>query len=77
MAQMKEYYPELDINVEDERLDVRLKANQFKINELPQYQTFLERDVHFLAGEVSEVTEEELQVTYEIEPSSIPLVNAL
>ncbi|MCG4841774.1 type VII secretion protein EssB [Streptococcus gordonii] len=54
-----------------------MKANQFKINELPQYQTFLERDVHFLAGEVSEVTEEELQVTYEIEPSSIPLVNAL
>ena len=48
MAQMKEYYPELDINVEDDRLDVRLKANQFKINELPQYQTFLEKDVHFL-----------------------------
>lgn len=74
---MKEYYPELDINVEDDRLDVRLKANQFKINELPQYQTFLEKDVHFLAGEVSEVTEEELRVTYEIETSSIPLVTAL
>ena len=77
MAQMKEYYPELDINVEDDRLDVRLKANQFKINELPQYQTFLEKDVHFLAGEVSEVTEEELRVTYEIETSSISLVTAL
>lgn len=77
MSQIKEYYPELDIYVEDKNLMVSLKANQFKINDLPQYQTFLEKDTHFLAGEVVEVSEEELRVTYTVEESSIPLVEAL
>lgn len=77
MSQIKEYYPELDINVEDDSLFINLKANQFKIKELPQYQTFLEKDVHFLAGEVKEVSEEELRIAYAIEESSIPLVTAL
>lgn len=66
MSQLREGYPELNIRTNEHQLEVQLKANQYQLHELGQYDIFLEEDFHFLAGTVTEASEERLEITYQL-----------
>lgn len=64
VSQLREGYSELDLQVDNHVLAVQLKANQYKLSELSQYEIILGGDLYFFEGKVSEASEERLHITY-------------
>ncbi|MEI5993952.1 hypothetical protein A5880_001510 [Enterococcus sp. 4G2_DIV0659] len=77
MSEVKDISEKIDIQIQKDQVIVTLQANQYRLSELEQFQTVLQKKNTLLAGEVLEATEEKLVVAYEKDNYALPIEEAV
>jgi type VII secretion protein EssB len=65
VSEVKDISEKIDIQVQQDKVLVKLQANQYRLSELSQFRTVLPKKDALLAGEILEATEEHLILSYE------------
>lgn len=72
MAQISDGFKTIEISENNkQQCKIILTADQFHLDALKEYELFLQRDNHYLAGKIIKANEDQLQLCYTIDPEAV------